>query len=42
MKPALAMCAPGPPRFGPISAVPTTVPSSVTATNVRAGGSRIQ
>ena len=38
MNPALATCAAGPPWFGPISAVPSTVPSSATATSVRPGG----
>jgi hypothetical protein len=39
MKLAVATCAAGPPWLGPNSAVPTIVPWSATATNVRPGGS---
>jgi hypothetical protein len=42
MNPALAMCAPGPPLFGPRSAVPRMVPSGSTATTARAGNGRSQ
>ena len=40
MKPALATCAAGPPAgwLGWVSAVPSTVPSSSSATTVRPGG----
>jgi hypothetical protein len=42
MKLALDTCAPLPPKFGFIFAVPITVPSSSVATTVRPGGSSIQ
>ncbi|GAB3819058.1 hypothetical protein GCM10027605_72670 [Micromonospora zhanjiangensis] len=42
MKLALPTCAPGPIWLGFILADPTTVPSSSTATRVRAGGASIQ
>ena len=41
MKLAVATCAAGPPWFGCIFAVPTTVPSAATAITVRPGGSSI-